>query len=766
MIDISDDDDDSPAPRRPQRVIPHRTIPAEIIVISSDDEASPGPSRAASSGPTHLAATFLRNRPAEPQHLQVNTQQEYIVVTDSEEEVINGVSVGSIEPPESPFDAHSPPTLSINGDRVSESPLGEVDLHLNGGKDAQESPPLYADMDADMNFDFGRPSSVLADAGSGGMRDSPILRAESSVDFNTAKNPEFMSPKVAESPHETIKSPSPIDADFVASNEHGFSSNPQSLDAALSPSPSPSLPVSSSPILADLPTPAVTLVSPPTFPLLSRNSPGTSPTIQATIPVTTTSDLTKLSPSPPPASHLIRLPLQSQIRIEPSVPPLPAANAYDWGPRHHGLGGLFKNVLARASRPYKRSSSTSTPSNSVPSNDLQIPTATVAARGCIVQAIGEELNSTLSVHLKDETTASAVAERLIVDSPLSVPQHLKAQHSKEEVSLPTTSSRPHDGKTLKDVINQAYKRPSPEVIDLTLDDDDDDGDDDNDGLDVTISASILETARALDEFLASDNEETASDSDAQRKHLIYRIQLHMLILPATRLAMASDENLPMLSTHGEHSYELPAAQIQLHSHGEVIGSGGSAAKVRTSLDAIRSVLHKRQAVANVDRMTMSHKDTPVAPLQSTPSTMDTTTKVEVSLPLTSVVSGPTIVEALVDDVEALSMIQGNKDVEMEHVPAYDNPASSVAEPDQRIPPVPLSYVLQANEDLSEDEIDSVQLPRYRKRPVIPDRQSPAPEVDAEDDLCDLAYPDSPAVSSRKRFTYYFLAYFILYFAGP
>ena len=60
--------------------------------------------------------------------------------------------------------------------------------------------------------------------------------------------------------------------------------------------------------------------------------------------------------------------------------------------------------------------------------------------------------------------------------------------------------------------NQAYRKPSPEVIDLTLDDDSD-----SDELTTAVSESVLETARALDEFLASDHEETMSDSEITRK---------------------------------------------------------------------------------------------------------------------------------------------------------------------------------------------------------------------------------------------------------
>jgi hypothetical protein len=198
----------------------------------------------------------------------------------------------------------------------------------------------------------------------------------------------------------------------------------------------------------------------------------------------------------------------------------------------------------------------------------------------------------------------------------------------------------------------------------------------------------------------------------------------------------SDENLPTSSTHRENPDDLPAAQ--LHSHGEMVGSRGPVTKAGTSLDAIRFVLHKRQTLANVDKMKVGYKDDSVAPLRPTPSMVDTATKTEVS-------SAPTIVEALVDDVEALSMTNSNEDIQMEYSPLCGDPAPSVADPE---PSVLVSSVLPANEDFSEDEIDDVQSRRYRERPVIPNRQPSIPDLDAEDDSCDLAYPDSdPAVSS-------------------
>lgn len=202
--------------------------------------------------------------------------------------------------------------------------------------------------------------------------------------------------------------------------------------------------------------------------------------------------------------------------------------------------------------------------------------------------------------------------------------------------------------------------------------------------------------------------------------------------------------LPTSSTYAEQSDDLPVAHFQ-HSHGEMVGSNGPVAKTGTSLDAIRSVLHKRHALANVGKMTAGRQSISVIPLRCTPSIADITITTEASLAPASIVLGPTVGEASVGGVEALSVTRGSEDIKMKYEPPYTEPPTSIAEPDQDIPSEQNFSVPPANDDSSEDEMDGIQSHHYGKRLRICDRQSSMSEV--EDDLCDLAYPDSdPPVS--------------------
>lgn len=93
------------------------------------------------------------------------------------------------------------------------------------------------------------------------------------------------------------------------------------------------------------------------------------------------------------------------------------------------------------------------------------------------------------------------------------------------------------------------------------------------------------------------------------------------------------------------------------------------------------------------------------------------------------------------------MSSGIEDIQMGHVPHFDDPASVIAGPDlssdEDKSPIPISSVLP-NDNSSEDETELYQ---YREQLLVSNRQSSLCQVDAEEDSFDLTYPDSDPVSS-------------------
>ena len=464
LIDISSDGD-IPAPPRPPQ-----SISTEVIIISSDDEALPGPSKTVSFA--GFACT-LRGRPAHPHG---NKQEEaYIVVVDSDEEVAIpplSRSVSGTGRPESPLDIQSRPR-GISGTGLSEPPeqLDSVDLDLTQSSLTQVSPPLefpaspppYVEMDANMDMDFGRPSAVLAGEGGNGIRGMSVLRAESPADSGTLNAADS---KAVASPDETVESSSPADAETVAVDLFDIScpdSRLSEADPTSPPAPAPK--TFSSPIPTDLLSTALVPIASPPFDHMpvfltaphpyhtARTLTTTQTAIQIVGLPPATSDFSDIPTFVPSKSPPVRLPLPSQIRTEPSVPPLPAADAYDWGPRHHGSGGLFKNVLARLTRPQGRSSSTLI--NSVPPNNTQFPgNFTAGTQKNTAQTFNNQSINTSPIPTKHKIKTLTVSQGVRLpaeEQPLNA-----LQGQKEDVPLsatPTTGpSRSHDGQTLRDVM--------------------------------------------------------------------------------------------------------------------------------------------------------------------------------------------------------------------------------------------------------------------------------------------------------------------------
>jgi hypothetical protein len=116
------------------------------------------------------------------------------------------------------------------------------------------------------------------------------------------------------------------------------------------------------------------------------------------------------------------------------------------------------------------------------------------------------------------TPATAVSEGRDIDKgPTAAPRN------KEVRKLVTSSPyRFPEGQSLSDVINRAYK-PPPIHIDLTLDDSDME-------LVMDVPASVQHNAKLLDEFLASDNEETGKEDVVKRKcTLIYTFACSLML---------------------------------------------------------------------------------------------------------------------------------------------------------------------------------------------------------------------------------------------
>lgn len=113
---------------------------------------------------------------------------------------------------------------------------------------------------------------------------------------------------------------------------------------------------------------------------------------------------------------------------------------------------------------------------------------------------------------------------------------------------------------------------------------------------------------------------------------------------------------------------------------------------------------------------------------------------------TKPVGGPSIVNALVSDVTALSMPHDTKDEEMEDLPITDGPLPVVPEPgsirngDILVAPAPS---LPGDEDVSEGDLNDIRFPRSRKQ-LMP--LADALSLDSEDVEFDLMYPESEGVA--------------------
>jgi hypothetical protein len=495
MTQLDDSGESTPAPS------PSKSVRKSIACPHSRASGMPGSSAGASSC-GNLAVPSPRVK-------EVNGVFEILDSDDEDANPPSRASTGHVEPFESPIGTVPPPSSSIAGKEVIRSPFDTFEPRLINA--VEHTPPLefppspQSDIGMDVDIDPLPPViSVEENISNGIQEESPLIVDLCAVSANTGS----LSPRDVESTRKT-RSPGPVAID----NTRSFSSPPASAIVLLSATPNNTEPPAPTPLISPSlysPTLATDFVI-SSLPRLAaeeltiRHSPPTS----ASLPPIDTSQMA--SDPPPDSAHaesLLRRPFVSQIRIDPSVPPHPAANAIDWGPRQHGPDGLFRHVLKRPGLYQNHSLSYPTTSKNLLARTPECASSrTPEEIGMIVEKISASVNSS---DQKDGApsalpTGGEVQATIETDSVSAHPAYQSSDKGSPGAMDPYRS---------QDVIVQP-DRPR-EVIDLTLsDDEDDDEEHDNDRWDHqvdTIPASVLQGARWLDALLAMEDDIVVPES--------------------------------------------------------------------------------------------------------------------------------------------------------------------------------------------------------------------------------------------------------------
>ena len=478
-------DDDLPAPRRAKQ--PAKPInPNDIIVIDSDSEPSPPPSTS-----SHRDSLLGRANTKTPNKASTNVppgiKDNVIEIISSDEES----SLPQIHPSAgrgagSPLPADTLLSAAVEGAQHSESHPHHFDVsspHLSFNPlPALDLPPLP--LQATMDFDQPLSPMAAPEATRSGLQSSSPHARSPLHGHSFCATLEPATSAVVQSSDETNKSPFTVE-NLVADGSPMFGSpwtlsstaliaiQPSFSSNHISPKVSPTdLRARASASVES--TNLNTLVS-PAHPSPIRTSPPDETAAQTVehspVPPVTPTLTSPVTASSPPIPH----PLQPQMRIEPSVPPYPSANAIDLGTRHHGPGRLFGFSKIRALTKSASSGRTSA----------------------------------------DGTRALQNSRSIVPDPVLTSKQpvdNIASTKCKEEEGLPITSDplRPAKGQSLQDVINRAYKNP-PVHIDLTLDDSDEEpGETVRQSIE-NIPDRVRQNAKLLDKFLASYDREEPED---------------------------------------------------------------------------------------------------------------------------------------------------------------------------------------------------------------------------------------------------------------
>jgi hypothetical protein len=485
MTQLDDSDESPPAPSSSKSV--HKSISCSHSRISG----MPGSSAGASSR-ANLAVSPSRVK-------EVNGVFEILDSDDEDANSPSRASTGHVESFESPIGTVLPLSSSIAGKEVGSS-FDTFEPLVNA---VEHTPPLefppspQNDMGMDVDLDPLPPVILVEENINSDIREGSLLVVDP---LAVSANAESLSPPQVVEFTGKPRSPGPV----AVNNTRSFSSPPASAvgtpDNTEPSAPSPPItPSLHSPILAtdsvvsSLPRLAAQELSIHLSPLTSSSLPRIDTFQMASDPI--------LPPDSVHAESLSCRPFITQIRIDPSVPPRPAANAIDLGPRQHGPDGLFRHVLKRPGLSQNSSLSYPTTSKNLLARTPECASRTPEEIGMIVDKISASVNSSDQKDGAPSTlpTEGEVQAMIETDSVSAHPVYQSSDKGSPGATDPYRS---------QNVIVQP-NRPR-EVIDLTLSSDEDDEEkNENDQWDHqvdTIPASVLQGARWLDALLAMEHD--------------------------------------------------------------------------------------------------------------------------------------------------------------------------------------------------------------------------------------------------------------------
>lgn len=411
-----------------------------------------------------------------------------------------------------------------------------------------------------------------------------------------------------------------------------------------------------------------------------------------------------------------------QIRTEPSVPPMPTSKNLDISPprqpRTYNYPRPPLSSRSAIQAEAESSSNASTPSSSSSSPISQGHTLTA-----------KDSKQHIRTSAASQHGPSPVQAALSITGEASQPIMAKAKTDTSASLSSNTAARSFvsraDGKSLSEAINQAYRHPV-EVIDLTLIDDSDEDmalDDDE-----TFFEAIKDSAKLLASYLKpSDNLRDTPATVSLEKDLVP---------PLAPLELPSAPAVPSL--------KLPESAIT--DRKPASGKLPALDRVR---ETVRAALAKKKAANSERKLSASTPhllSTPDFPdLQQSMETANTIPVIGHSCSqqsehsISTLKTDPPAVDALIGDVDALSMSKGDDDIEMGDETTSDPALDRHAEPPfaSRSSPICSSLTLSAS-DVPEEEICEDRTSRYRKPPAL---APPSPEAE-EEEVMDLLYPET------------------------
>lgn len=494
MIDLSDVDHNQPMVADDNGII-------DMTQLGDSDEATPAPTPSKSvrkSGPSNptrpVYAGGIPRPPAgicsqahssNPQIREVNGVFE--ILDSDEEEPSPPLRTSEIN-----ADSSATPLRSalIAGNKTARSPLDSLEPEI---VDAVEDIPTLEFLPSQNNMEIHLEANPC----------SPVIFSERNSKNNSMRNG---SPFDGDHPAPT--------AMLLANSDSIPLQHIQSLDEIMkSPVAVETSNPSNQPASIE-PSSNMPMIAPGLVPVLAADPVVSVPSSNFQSPMHQSVEAPSIDSLPHPVvpqtvSDLIRPPNPVLVvfRTDPSVPPRPAANAIDWGPRHHGPDGLglFKHVLRRSGPSQNRCIFDLAAPSAVPTT----PSPSFSKSGITFAQLVGVNSDERAEEAQPSFTAEAEVQTTIETDVVGA--HV-ARHLKDKESITTRGPyRTPDGESLKDVIIQAYKPLN--IMDLIPDDD---------GKQhhpvETVPENVLHGARWLDNLLAMERDPIAQEDLGKGKN--------------------------------------------------------------------------------------------------------------------------------------------------------------------------------------------------------------------------------------------------------